>query len=223
MENPSNAVDSKYGEMYIVDNSTDTVIVETNVWQPVAGLFQVGDLKGWTFTAGETNSITAFADAGGGEVTVTAAGHSFSAGEYITITGTTNYNGRYEVESVSGNDFNITATWSVDDATGTAIRGDAICPTIGGEEYRISYGASMTSGNSKIFEFALSKNTLMCEKCRVQRKFGTAGDYGDAGRSSLVGNGVGVDDGDCFYFMVKNLTDATDLTIKHANFTMTTT
>ena len=65
-------------------------------------------------------SITAFADAGGGEVTVTAAYHSFENGDNCVITGTTNYDGSYTVSGVAGDDFDITATWVSDDASGTA-------------------------------------------------------------------------------------------------------
>lgn len=210
----------KFGEMYMIDNTTDTVIIETNVWQPITGLFQVGDVDGFDFVAGETNAFTAVADGGGGEITITATGHGFQAGEHVTISGTTNYNGNYEVQSINGNDFNITATY-VATETGTAIRGDCLEAAQDYGELRLSYGGSMTAGNSKVFEFALKKENLLCQKCRVQRKFGVAGDFGDAGRSSLVGGGVQINSGECLSLMVRNITDASDLTIKHANFSVT--
>jgi len=71
------------------------------------------------------NIISAFADAGGGEVTVTVANwssHTLANSDRVVITGTTNYNGTYTISSVSvgasTTTFNITATWVSDDATG---------------------------------------------------------------------------------------------------------
>ena len=64
-------------------------------------------------------SITAFADAGGGEVTVTIVGHGLVTGDRGVISGTTNYNATEVVTVVDDDNFKITATWVSDDATGT--------------------------------------------------------------------------------------------------------
>lgn len=69
--------------------------------------------------ASVNKTITAFADAGGGEVTVTAAAHGFQTDDIVTISGTTNYNGTFNITKVDANDFKITDTWVADDATGT--------------------------------------------------------------------------------------------------------
>ncbi len=66
-----------------------------------------------------TGSITAFADAGSGQVTVTSAAHGRTNGESVTITGTTNYNGTFTVAGSTTNTFEITDTWVSDDGTGT--------------------------------------------------------------------------------------------------------
>lgn len=68
-----------------------------------------------------TGSITAYADAGGGQVTVTSNTHGMSNGEDITISGTVHYDGTYTISNVAANTFEITATWAGDDATGTWI------------------------------------------------------------------------------------------------------
>jgi hypothetical protein len=65
-----------------------------------------------------TGSITAFANAGGGKVTVTSAGHGCYNGDSVKISETTNYNAAYTVSDVAANTFNITATWAGDDGTG---------------------------------------------------------------------------------------------------------
>lgn len=66
-----------------------------------------------------TGSITAFADAGGGSVTVTSATHGLANGDKVTISGTTSYDGTFTIAGVATNTFTITDTWVADDATGT--------------------------------------------------------------------------------------------------------
>lgn len=81
-------------------------------------------IKKYSYTitgADRTRTISAFADAGGGEVLVTASSDTFlSTGVTITISGTTNYNGTYVMTRVDNTSFKITAAWAGDDATGTA-------------------------------------------------------------------------------------------------------
>ena len=69
--------------------------------------------------SGSTASITAFADAGGGKVTVTSAAHGLLGSAVVVITGTTNYNGAFKISNVTTNTFDIVDTWVADDATGT--------------------------------------------------------------------------------------------------------
>ena len=62
-------------------------------------------------------AITVWADAGGtpNEVTATSAGIEAAgllAGDIVTITETTNYNGTYTVKSVTTNTFNIEHAWA---------------------------------------------------------------------------------------------------------------
>jgi len=84
----------------------------------VAAVLGSGDMVAEYPTA-QTGSITAFADAGGGQVTVTSAAHGLSNGDVVTISGTTNYNGTFEITNVTTNTFEITDTWVANDATGT--------------------------------------------------------------------------------------------------------
>lgn len=63
-------------------------------------------------------AITAFSDAGGGQVTVTSVGHTISTGDSVIISGTTNYNGTFTVANATTDTFEITDTWVADDATG---------------------------------------------------------------------------------------------------------
>lgn len=75
---------------------------------------------GYRITAIPSGSITAFADGGGGLVTVTSAAHGLLNGQVVAITNTTSYDGTaYTVAGVTANTFNITATWVANDACGT--------------------------------------------------------------------------------------------------------
>jgi len=68
-----------------------------------------------------TRTVSAVADAGGGDITVTtSAVHPLYAGDSVTITGTTSYNGTYTVVSrASTTSFTVTAAF-VATETGTA-------------------------------------------------------------------------------------------------------
>jgi len=59
-----------------------------------------------------TGVITAFADAGGGDVTVTSTAHGLVAGQSLEITNSINYNGIFAIVGTpNANDFDITATF----------------------------------------------------------------------------------------------------------------
>lgn len=63
-------------------------------------------------------NATQFADAGGGNTTVTSANHKFSNGDTLVGIGTTNYNGTFIISGVTTNTFVIPTAFVVDDATG---------------------------------------------------------------------------------------------------------
>lgn len=66
---------------------------------------------------GADGVITAFADAGGGQLTVTSAGHGLSNGEVLVIVGTL-YNGTYVISNVATDAFEITETFLGTEAAG---------------------------------------------------------------------------------------------------------
>lgn len=106
-----------YGEVYICNNSNATVI-ET-VSTPIAlRQIETGLVNGFTFHAGSTGAITAFANYAGtvaGTVLITSGAHGLSTEDIITIRGTTNYNGVFSITVVDVNSFYITDTWVSDD------------------------------------------------------------------------------------------------------------
>ncbi len=184
--------------------TVDTV----NEWQMVTG-WNDDDLSGLTYNDGSSAAITAFADAGGGQVTVTSNGHLLSTGAYISITGTTNYNGLFQIANAQTNTFEITDTFAGDDATGTWRHGDHfIVPTGGAGRYSYMGVISLTSaGNNKTYEFSLSQNTGVNGISR--RKIAAGADVGVLSISGLLN----LADGDHVGLVVKNITDATNMTI----------
>jgi len=78
----------------------------------VSSQFGVLETSTWVFGASKRNvSITSISDAGGGQVTITSAGHGLKNGEIAFITETMNYGGVYKVSNVALNTFEVTATF----------------------------------------------------------------------------------------------------------------
>jgi surface protein len=105
-------------------------------------------LEGWTDFTGsgwDTGSITAFADPGGGQVTVTTdAAHGYANNHVMRITGTTNYDGSYVISSVTATTFEITATFvATETGTWNATLQSGVTFSGGGSEY--SVGAATTA------------------------------------------------------------------------------
>ena len=69
----------------------------------------MGRIYGTTPTTG---SITAIADGGGGEITLTSTAHGKVAGDKIIISGTTDYDGLFVVISVTTNTINIAEVYT---------------------------------------------------------------------------------------------------------------
>ena len=126
-----NILGTNHASMYL-NNVGSVFAIGENI--PTAlRLWSSGTLNNWTFSAGTNGTISAFADAGGGEVTVTDTAHGLLTGDYITIKGTTNYNGVFQITKVDNNSFKITDTWVANDATGTWNQGSYLQAGAGAE------------------------------------------------------------------------------------------
>ena len=121
---------SEFGQMIHVDTDTEAPTLKTDpimgIWNWYSGaseqliIMDCNRVGKYVTDAVVNNSITAFADAGGGEVTATCTGHGFDTGDVVTHTETTNYNGTFTITKVNANSYKFTDTWVADDATGTA-------------------------------------------------------------------------------------------------------
>jgi len=109
-----------YSEMGNVHGSDATeVLAVADQWYAMYHAnINSGLLEGWTYTDGHAGAISATSTGAGATVTMTSAGHTLAAGDWVTINGTTTYNGIEEIVSISGNDFVITETNSEADEGG---------------------------------------------------------------------------------------------------------
>lgn len=72
-----------------------------------------------SFQGDHDGTITGFADAGGGDTTVTTSGsHGIGNGEPVAIFGTTSYNGLFTTANVAATTYEIVRAFVADDATG---------------------------------------------------------------------------------------------------------
>ena len=120
----------------ITDPNADVTVVNVkatiNAASPVTGDITFADQTGEWVDGYYTvqydvwmvaTNITKFEDYSGtvaGAVKVTSAAHGLVAGMKVTIAGTTNYNGFYDVGYIGAGTFYIIATWVADDAAGTS-------------------------------------------------------------------------------------------------------
>ena len=206
-----------YGEMYVYDGSTATVINAANQYHAIT-VPVTGAVSGWTFQAGLTGTIASSASSDGGTtVTFTDVAHGLLTGEYVTVTGTTDYNGNFLVTKLTDDTFKITDTF-VSDQTGQWQRGANLkANTSSAGTYLLAWSITAdAAANSKEIKVEPVLNVTHQDKAASQRLFGTGGDWGQ-----LVGGCVvTVAAGDIIYLQAKNVTDDTDFTIKHSNLTI---
>jgi hypothetical protein len=77
-----------------------------------AGKLKRVDTSAWEVARRSNGAITAVADAGGGKVTITSAGHQQTNGTEVVIAGTTDYNGTFTISDVTADTFDITETFT---------------------------------------------------------------------------------------------------------------
>ena len=203
---------NKFAELYQAENNTDTAIGTASQWHAVEN-FTAGDTSGFTVDAGSHGTITAYADGGSGEVTVTSASHDLAAGDYVTIDGTTNYDGIYEVESIDGDDFTVIATWVADDASGVWARGDSVIVDTGGAgtvEVSVSVSVDCATGGRSIL-LGVVKNDSVVDGSVVAHYAVT--EPTTVSLRCLVA----VTAADRLCLAVQNIDDTEDLTISYAN------
>lgn len=216
-EDDKEIIASNYAEMFIYEGVAVTPIDTANVYHLIGGM-EVGLINGWTFDAGSTGAISAFADYSGtvaGTVKVTDVSHGLLTGEVVTIAGTTNYNGVFVVTRIDDNNFYITDTWVANDAAGNWYQGSSLKagPAAAGL-YGILWNASFTSaGNNKVYQLEVFHNAAEVDKSAAEQKIATGADIQAMAAPMRF---LQVSAGDYITLGVSGITDATDLTFVHA-------
>jgi len=204
----------EYGQLQITGGGVFTIDA-ADEWHAFLGMSEGVVSDHVDVHTGLTGAITAFADAGGGQVTVTSAGHGIvDEGEYVSITGTTNYNDIYQITNITTDTFEITETFNGDDATGTFIYGDHIVARRRGA-YRLSwsFSASAASAN-QVFDFAAYNGTTKIDGTQLQRKFQTAGAVGVMSSSPVIF----LEKDEVLFFAIRNTTSAGNISISEGTF-----
>lgn len=214
--------DTYYGEMYMYDNATACVIDTANVYHAVYNTFGNNDgtlapttsTAAFTFKAGAGYAITAVADGGSGTIDCTTAGHSLLAGEPITITGTTNYNGVYLVlaTGLTATNFKVTKAY-VSSQTGSA-RLPATLKCLEAGVYAANFtvsGVAVTQND--VMKFELNKDATPLDSISARDLWDSGTNY-----TSSTGSGnVTLTAGQYVWLSVKNYSGTGDLTINCAN------
>ncbi len=197
--------ESKRADMYLNNNGNPTTMETSG--SPIGMIhFTVGDLHDFTFDAGGTGAITAYADFGvaaGDTVTVTDNSHGLSDGDYIVIRGTTNYNGVWQIGLIDVNSFYIVDTWVADDGASDWEEPSYLQLIAGsGEAFQISWHLSAQKGGgaSATVMWCAYKNTTPLNKTISQREMpGT--DIGSISGGALIAS---VSGGDRFFMIVQS-------------------
>jgi len=201
---------SYYGEMYIADNATATTVNAQSQWHALDGQVVTGLVHGFTYAAGSNGVIASTADAGSGSVTINDTAHGLSAGDFITINGTTDYNGIFEVQTAATDSFTITDTWTSDQSGYWQQGASLTCDVGSGGTYRGQWSSSgISETNAHIFDFAPCINTTVSTKAKARRKFSNA-DYGVFSGCGLMQ----IAEGDIVQFLIQNTSGTGDVTIR---------
>lgn len=217
VEHQASPAEENYGEAYIYNNAVATVIETINT--PIA-LRQIssGDVHGFTFDAGSSVSITSYSDYSGtvaGTVRITCTGHALTTGDIITIRGSTNYNGVFEVTVIDGDWVYITAVWAGNDGPSDIDQGASL--TVGAEaagKYPAYWQMSIAPDAACKIQVQMYINTTAQVKSTAEREF-SINDL-DSISSSCI---LTVVAGDIIWLAVQS-DDVADITNKHGNFNL---
>jgi hypothetical protein len=205
---------AKKCEGYLFENTTVTTIDTADEWHFISltGEWTQGICNnGLLMQEGVDGSITVFADGGGGLVTVTSVAHGLSDGDWISITGTTSYNGIFEVQNKTDDTFQITDTWVADDGTGTLHRSAGV-EMVNAVDFEVSYGGSFAPAvNNHVFDFGIFINGTLLGSTERRNTASSAGAF-----SSNAGAGFfTAAAGDFVSYAVKNVGNSGNIVFRY--------
>ena len=181
-------ISGENAEMSII--SDQTVTMETANTPIAVHTWSTGTVNTWTFTAGITGAITAYADHSGtvaGTVKITDVSHGLTTGDFITIRGSTNYNGVFEITRIDDDNFYITHSFDGNDGASDWEMGSYITPDTGAEgtyELHWVFAVSKSAGGTDTIKIFVYQDAAVFSKAEGRRKFST----NDVG--SVYGQGI---------------------------------
>jgi hypothetical protein len=208
------------GSCYVYEGVAATVITKTDQYHGIT-VFGADEEEGVTFLVGLTGSITNTAN-NGGILRCTDVDHGLLTGQYITLNNmTTNVHSiQTRVTKIDNNTFDCDdIAYAAAGDTGSWQRGASL--TIGagnGGHWLLAYAVSCyPAANNKNFKFEPMINTTHFDQCATENKLLSTTDY------QVLSNAYPIEllAGDTVQLMLKNTTDATDLTIIHGNLILT--
>lgn len=166
--------DADTGEMIVTSNQTAT-IETVNTPHAFIG-FSTGDVQDFSFVAGITGAITLYVNYGGtvpGTVLATCVGHGLVTNDIITIRGTTNYNGIFQITKVTDDTFYFTDTWNGNDGASDFEMGAYLLAGTGTTgEYDLEWNSSVSEGGgAQTVLFNPAQNITILTKASAKRKF----------------------------------------------------
>lgn len=208
----------QYGEMYLYDNATATTNATNAVYTAVRNFTTGAVLKGFTFYAGSTGPISAFANYGGtvaGTVLVTDTAHGLTTGDVVTITGTTSYNGTFAITKVSDDTFYITDTWVANDATGNWFLGSYIQTSSPGV-YLVTLAVTLQGASATVenYHVEANKGITALDNVAMEVTLSATGNTNSLASSGFVRLAAG----DRLWVSIKQVSAGTDsVTFNHGN------
>lgn len=162
------------GGMYLAANGNAQVIETANT--PIAlRNFTEGMTEDFTFDAGSTGSITAYADYNGtvaNTTLVTSNAHGLTDLDIITIRGSANYKGIRHIHYVDANSYYIDVAFAGDDgASDFEQPSHLVCNVAGNYKGHYTLSASEAGGAASTVLYSIYKNETIQAPSSMQHKF----------------------------------------------------
>ena len=210
------------GGMFEYLNAVVMGIDQVNTYHPfwTSGVV-AGTLDGFTFTAGQSGTFSAVANAGGGQIQITIGAHTLVAGMPFAITSASVAGYQppnptlFIIQSVGATTVNVIATFTAT-ATGTWAQGAFLKAGAGAAgKYEVTWSASSqaASGSNKNYRFQPCQNVTTIDKGAAAELMNSTGPQCCAGSAFIV-----VAAGDVLTMLCNNQTDTTDITIIDMNY-----
>lgn len=206
---PQSAI-KDYCYMYTGSEAVAQDIKAADQFHAVVTANGTGAGQGFSFVNGATATVLSFADYSGTEAgtvkCTTTAPHGMLTGDIVTIVGTTNYNGAFEITKIDEDEFYFTDTWVANDAAGTVIAGECVVLDTGREGvYEFSLDIAYTATTGKVYEINLMNGTSRVAVIYTE----SDGKLKAASIKTILS----AQTDDRFWVSVVGKTDATDITL----------